>query len=641
MLQYSHSREYFMSKTYYLYADDHTEFIEQHQEYLDERGVRSIPFSKMEQFDIDEASHLLVTGTLEEIKTLLMLAEHTGVSVGIIPKADQKELRRTFCLPTDVKEAIDLALAPSEKSIDLLYADDIIVLQEVVVGDAPPLDQFDSLLKGKSLWERAKLFWRTLRRVKALKHRRFTLRDSKENEIKLPAVGLVGLNYPNDTFAAKLIPSQLSASDGKLSVVVLSPSSIVQYMGYLFKSFISYLTPRRLPRSVGYLRSSMIQVEASEVLDVVVDSSQTLQTPVILEAREEVLRLSVGEKFWEKQSEVKQNKDSIKVDHIPCDEESSSFLGKEIPFFTHASQAQYASLFTNLREEANASSTFMTLLILATMIATFGLYINSASVIIGAMVLAPLMQPIVSLSMGVLRQDDTLSLRGFKTIVVGVASVLGTAMIISFFTPIEQLTSEMSGRLSPTILDLFVAVTSGAAAAYAKSNEKIVGSLAGVAIAVALVPPLAVAGIGLGWGEWHMFSMAFLLFITNLVGIVLAAALMFTILGYSPLHIAKKGVVVWMVIVTIVAIPLYSSFQTMREDIRVQKSLSNTHFSVDGETIKLHNVELFHRESVDEVSCEVITSGRLTEEGKGALKLKIKELVGKEVDVVVTFKYRL
>jgi uncharacterized hydrophobic protein (TIGR00271 family) len=630
-----------MSRTYYLYADDHTPFVNEHQAYLEERGVRTIPFSKIDQFDIDEASHLLVTGTLEEIKELLMLAEHAAVSVGIIPKSEQKELRRTFALPSDMKEAIALALTPAEKKMDLLYAGDTIVLQEAVVGDAPPLDQFDSVLEGKNLWERGKLFVRMLRRVKQLKHHRFVLKNGKENEIKFSAVGLVGLKYGNETFASKLIPNQLCVTDGKLSVVILSPSSIVQYMGYLFKSLVSHLTPKRLPKSVGYIRSSTLYIEADEPLDIVIDSTHTMQTPLLFEAKEKALSLSVGEKFWERQSALKQPKDSIKIDHIPSDEESSNYLGKAIPFFTHASQARYASLFTNLREEAQTTSTFMTLLLFATMIATFGLYINSSSVIIGAMLLAPLMQPIVSLSMGVLRQDNALVLGGLKTIAVGVASVLFTAMIISFFTPMEKLTSEMAGRLSPTILDLFVAIVSGAAAAYAKSNEKILGSLAGVAIAVALVPPIAVAGIGLGWGEWHMFTMAFLLFTTNLVGIVLAAALMFLILGYSPLHIARKGVMVWMVIVAMISIPLYSSFKTMRKDIRIQRTLSNTHFLVEEEALKLTNVELIHRTDVDEIRCEVITSGRLSKTGKTALRKKIESLVGKEVDVIVTFRYRL
>ncbi|MGC9350601.1 MAG: DUF389 domain-containing protein [Sulfurovum sp.] len=510
-----------------------------------------------------------------------------------------------------------------------------------MVGDVPPLDQYESVLEGKGLWERIKLFGTTLQRVKFLQHSSFQVVDANENTTKFSAVGVVGLRYPNETFASRLIPAQLSANDGKLSLVVLSPGSIIQYIGYLFKSLVSRFTPKKLPDSVGYLRSSSVKIEASRELTVVVDSTCELQTPITLVAKEEALALSVGEKFWERQGELKQPKDSIKLDHLPCDKESSEYLGKAIPFFTHASQEQYATLFTNLREEAQLSSTFMTLLVLATMIATFGLYINSSSVIIGAMLLAPLMQPIVSMSMGVLRQDGALSLSGLKSITIGVTSVLLVAMLISFFTPIEQLTSEMAGRLHPTILDLFVAIISGAAAAYAKSNEKIMGSLAGVAIAVALVPPLTVSGIGLGWGEWHMFAMAFLLFVTNLVGIVLAAALMFMFLGYSPLHIARKGVTVWLVIVVAVAIPLYGAFGTMREDIRIQSRLSNTEFLIEKEEIKLSGVEIYHRQGLDEVHCEVITSGRLTKAGKKALKGEIESLVGKEVDVVVTFRYRL
>ena len=79
--------------------------------------------------------------------------------------------------------------------------------------------------------------------------------------------------------------------------------------------------------------------------------------------------------------------------------------------------------------------------------------------------------------------------------------------------PIDNLTAEMQSRISPTLLDLAVAVVSGIAGAYAHAKEEIAKSLAGVAIAVALVPPLSVAGIGVGWGDWDMASGAFLLLI--------------------------------------------------------------------------------------------------------------------------------
>jgi len=631
-----------MSKIYYIYSEDDQEFIEKNRSLeVWTSEITYLPFSKIAEIDADKASHLLVTGCLEEIKLLMEIAHNNDITLGIIPTSKQKELKRTLDLPNNTEDAITLALRASEQKLDVLCCNGTIVLQEVVIGDAPPLDQFDTTLKGKTFLDRIKLFWLTLKKVKTLKHTQMKITDAKENEIKLSAVGVVGVEYNNATFAARLISSQLSANDGKLSIVILSPTSMMQYISYLFKALVSSLTPTQLPTSVGYMSSKKITIETKEPLSVRIDSQNSELTPVELEVKEEVLALSVGEKFWEKQSKNKSIKDSIKIDHLPSDDESTNYLSTGIPLFSHASQEQYTSLFSSLREESKLTSTFMILLILSTMIATFGLFINSSSVVIGAMLLAPLMQPIVSLSMGVLRQDSDLELNGAKTIFWGVLAVLFTAAFISLFTPIERLTIEMSGRLSPTILDLFVAIASGAAAAYAKSNEKIIGSLAGVAIAVALVPPLAVAGIGLGWANWHMFSMSFLLFVTNLVGIVLSAAFTFTLLGFSPLRIARKGIMIWMSIVLIVAIPLYSSFEKMKEDIQIQKTLANLSFNLGTHDVKLTHIKLIHHPKTDEIRCEVIATGILSKDEKILLKEVIQKSIDKEVEIVVTFRYKL
>lgn len=626
---------------YYIYTASEIEFIEKAKEYLQEEEITYLSFDVLDTFDVRFASHLLVTGCLEEVREILTIAYQNNLTIGIIPTSKQKELMRTLDLPSKLKESIPLALSVSEKPIDMLYANDTLVLQEIVVGNVPPLDEFDAVLNGKTYFDRIRIFFQTIKKVKTLKHTQIKLIDANENEIKLSAVGVVGIEYNNNTFASKLISSHLSANDGKLVIVILSPTSIMQYIGYLFKSLVSHLTPKTLPQSVGYIRSSKIQIETEEPLDILIDSKPFGQTPITLEVKERVLALSVGEKFWEKQADQNGGKDSIKVDHLPSDEENVRYLSKSIPLFSHASQAQYAALFANLREESRLTSTFSILLILATMIATLGLFINSSSVIIGAMLLAPLMQPIVSLSMGVLRQDNVLGVRAAKTIFWGILFVLLTAASIAWMLPISKLTTEMSGRLSPTILDLFVAIASGTAAAYAKSNEKMLGSLAGVAIAVALVPPIAVAGIGFGWMDWHMFSSALLLFITNLVGIVLAAAFTFAVLGFSPLYLAKKGIASWLLIVALVAVPLYASFRQMKEDIQVQKTLSNFSFNVGEHDVKLTHIELFHRMKKDEIRCEVISSGILKKEEKIRLKKIILKRISKEAEVIVTFRYKL
>ena len=625
----------------YIYGSVEETFLQGCKTVLEGERVTYIPLSQMHTIDHGRFAHFMVSGTLEEIKEVFAFSQIEEMSIGIVPMPEQKNLMRTFALPAALEKSIALAKEPCERKIDMLYCDTELVIQEVVVGDAPPLDTYDVIVKDKGLFGRIQLFFHILRKVRRLQHTRIVLTDENEKEIKVSAVGLVGLEYPNGTFASKLIASQINSMDGKLSLLILAPISMLQYIGYLFQALVSRWKPEHLPRSLGYMRSDQLKIESARPLEVLVDSSVRFETPVVLRSSKESLQLSVGEGFWEKQSEDVKGKNSVKIDHLPSDEESANYLAKSIPFFSHASQEQYASLFSNLREESRLTSTFMILLILATMIATFGLFINSSSVIIGAMLLAPLMQPIVSLSMGVLRQDSALEANSARTIALGVLSVLLAAAAIAWFIPIEKLTSEMSGRMFPTTLDLFIAIVSGIAAAYAKSNEKILGSLAGVAIAVALVPPIAVAGVGLGWGEWHMFSSAFLLFLTNLVGIVLAAALTFMVLGYSPIKVARKGIITWFMIAVIVALPLYSSFEKMKENISIQKMLANVHFTLERQEVVLTHIRLIDHSPVPEVRCEVIASGLLTSKEKKLLKEVIEKTIGKKVDVIVTFRYRL
>jgi len=624
---------------YYLYDKEDEALVKSVTEYAlsKEIALVLVDISKGNTQAFHEGDHVMVTASIDAIKEVMHLASLKGCSLGIIPRAEQKELKSTFDLPNELEARVDLALQMCDKKIDLLYCDDTLVLQEVVLGEVPPLDSFSSSMEKETLWQRLKSSFSIIKKIKSLTHTSFNVVTGKEKVLKFSAIGAVGVEYNNRTFASKLVANYLKFNDGRLTLIFLSPSSILEYIGYIFQSHILKHTPKTLPNSVGYVHSNKLEISTQKELAVTIDSVNSFTTPIILETKLEALSLSVGEKFWEKSSKVKEIKENVKVDHLPCDSEMSNYLEKSIPLFSHASQEQFTALFSNLREESRLNSTFMTLLILATMIATFGLYINSASVIIGAMLLAPLMQPIVGVSMGLLRQDSTLLLNGVRSIGVGVLAVLISAMVISWLLPLTQLTSEMNGRLSPTLLDLFVAIISGVAAAYAKSNEKIIGSLAGVAIAVALVPPIAVAGIGLGWSEWGMFASAFLLFITNLVGIVLAASLTFLMLGYSPVAVAKKGLMYALVLVAIVSVPLSFSFIKMKHTIDVTQQLLAFHTEIDTKRIYLKNIKIEGKE----VSCEVIASDILSREEKMKLKSLISTEVGEEVSVLVTFRYKL
>jgi uncharacterized hydrophobic protein (TIGR00271 family) len=250
----------------------------------------------------------------------------------------------------------------------------------------------------------------------------------------------------------------------------------------------------------------------------------------------------------------------MKMEKMPSGESARELSGRRLPFFNHATEDEFKALFSNLRDNATLSSSFIVLITLSVMLAMLGLFANSSPVIIGAMILAPLMAPIVSLSMGLARADEKLMIRSLKTLGIGVSVAIFGAMVCTWFIPLETLTAEMKSRLTPTLLDLGVAVISGAAGAYAHARSELSKSLAGVSIAVALVPPLSVVGIGLGWLDFNMASGAMLLFLTNLIGIALASSVTFLFLGFSPFRLAKKGLGWNTILLMIISIPLMISF---------------------------------------------------------------------------------
>ncbi len=207
---------------------------------------------------------------------------------------------------------------------------------------------------------------------------------------------------------------------------------------------------------------------------------------------------------------------------------------------------------------------FVTMLTLSVIVAVMGLALDSAAVVIGAMLLAPLMQPVLatgaSLSMALFGKSVVSLIR------VGLASVwcVIIAYLLAWVLPDATLTSEILARTQPDIKDLVVALAAGAAGAYATVRADVSASLPGVAVAVALVPPVASVGITLQAGEEALAQGALLLYLTNLAAIVFASIIVFVVTGFVPPRrlsdnfarlILASVLAVGLVIV--VAVPLY------------------------------------------------------------------------------------
>ena len=218
---------------------------------------------------------------------------------------------------------------------------------------------------------------------------------------------------------------------------------------------------------------------------------------------------------------------------------------------------------------------YFLMMLLSAMIATFGLLQNSAPAIIGAMIIAPLMAPIISLSYSINVLDWQLARRSFLTVVAGVLVVIIFSYLSTRLIGLRVAGSEILSRTSPTLLDLGIAIAAGAAAAFSYTRKSIMSSIAGVAIAVALVPPLTVTGIGLAYGrlasgdagfsltELGLYSGgsdiargSFILFLTNFLGIVFFACIILLSQGYGKWRKAGLGLIITLFASFIIVDPL-------------------------------------------------------------------------------------
>lgn len=226
---------------------------------------------------------------------------------------------------------------------------------------------------------------------------------------------------------------------------------------------------------------------------------------------------------------------------------------------------------------------FVALMSFSTAIATFGISSDSTAVVIGAMLVAPLMTPILGISASIVSGWSGRLVRSFILVGVGIGLAVGLSYLLSKyvggFIDVTRNT-QIASRIAPTLVDLAIAVAAGAAGAYANARRDVADSLPGVAIAVALVPPLSVVGVTLQEGEPTMALGAFVLFSTNLVGIIVAAAVTFFLLGLTPwFRLQERAVSIGRSFVTaavafvLIAIPLALSGEDLLQSATNQTAL--------------------------------------------------------------------
>ncbi len=305
-----------------------------------------------------------------------------------------------------------------------------------------------------------------------------------------------------------------------------------------------------------------------------------------------------------------------------------------------ASNTQKEVVRKRMLKNSRPSVDFYVMITLSSVIATVGLIQNSVAVIIGAMLVAPLMSPILASSLNLVIGDIKHLFISINSTIKGAIIAVMVAFLLAYLIPGRSLTTEILSRTQPSILDLTVAVASGLAAVYAIVKKENAAALPGVAIAAALVPPLAVVGIGLGDGYFNVAFGATLLFLTNLIAITFFGAIMFMALGFNAKNnndkkTVKKGVQFSVVALLIVTVLLaVSTYKTVKNTFIVDTVKGIVRTELESNDTKIGELNITNGKDVIDINVQVVFLGDEFDENKiKDLKQKLENSSKKNVNL--------
>lgn len=296
----------------------------------------------------------------------------------------------------------------------------------------------------------------------------------------------------------------------------------------------------------------------------------------------------------------------------------------------------HAAIQRHLAEESGWTGRYAFLIVVSAALSLLGLLMPSVAVLIGAMLISPLMMPIIGLGFGIATMDFPEIRRAAIALALGSLIAIVLSVVFVAISPVQTITSEIAGRTRPTLFDLLVAFLSAIAGAYALIRGR-GGAVVGVAIAIALMPPLAVVGFGIATRNWTVFAGSLLLYITNAVVIALTAALVARFYGFgshlSPRHTGWQFAL-FIVALGALSVPLGAGLKQIAFEAVAQRQVRDTvraHFPADA---RISQIEIDYATSPMQVRAVMLTpeiAPGADEELAGALRRRF----GRPVDVHV------
>ena len=308
--------------------------------------------------------------------------------------------------------------------------------------------------------------------------------------------------------------------------------------------------------------------------------------------------------------------------------------------FTKLSPKEKEEVIENIKAGSCPSNDFYVMTGLAAVIATLGIIIGSTVVVIGAMVVAPLLTPLLSSSLAGVRGEITVFNKSLKEGIKGALLSIVIAIIIGWIIPEFIVNTEFLMSTQPTLINLGIAFASGLAGAYAVA-KRLDFTLPGIAISVSLIPPLCVAGLSIGLRlGWEYTTGSLLLFIANVISITLAGYIVFWLVGLGPIWYwdeakSRKRIYTSIALMILIAIPLGWIMWTTWEE---RHTLTTTQEVLEGQLsgIKYAEINAIYYEDMDDglrVVAEIESPSLLDHERVAEMEYALGEELKKDVDL--------
>ena len=296
-----------------------------------------------------------------------------------------------------------------------------------------------------------------------------------------------------------------------------------------------------------------------------------------------------------------------------------------------------AAVIAKRRSECVLSARYVLMVCMSAGIAVLGLLQDSAAVVIGAMLLSPLMDPIMGVGFALAVGDFRWLRQSGKSLAIGVLFAIFFTALVVFLSPLQTITAEIAARTRPTLFDLAVAFFSSVAGAYAMIRGR-EGTIVGVAIATALMPPLAVVGFGLATMNGTVFWGALFLFITNLTAIALTATAMARLYGFSTSLSEKQtqvqaGLIFFAFVV--LAVPLFLSLRQIVFESQATRQANSIVIEVFDGRATVSQLEPNFDADPMEVSATVLTP-QIIGDAEARASDRISRALGRPVEVSLT-----